>query len=370
MPSPTDMEYWPPRAEYRVFDWSQPTCEAYKLDDTESFSEPFRKSRSKLDYSYHKNPILDRQVYQDMVLSRILEAYCDEGEEFSPFAMESLSTFTPHRPFLVFMSGPMGVGKSYVLTQLHQRGIFPLEKCVKIDPDMLKCELPEMAGYLQHDSESAATKLHRESTLMSDVLFEQSLMNNRNILVDGSLRDADWYQTLFKRIRTEFPHYMLSIMYVSASSQTIKDRAHQRAVKTDRTVPERLLQESIDQVPLSLQALSPLTEYTFEITNDDGQPMTLKQWPSKDGGDGIDNHKSELSWQAFRRIWHPSSEEGAIAKEETKDGSSLPLLCQMMEKLSCPIQSVNEFQCAKTIWGKAYPSFCPRCTLFSDHQCT
>jgi hypothetical protein len=181
MSSPTDVEYWPPRAKDREFDWSQPTCDVYKFDDTHSFSEPFRKSRSKLDYSYHRNPILDRQLYQDMVLSRILGADSD-GEEFPPsFAMQSVSAVkTQHRPFLIFMSGPMGVGKSYVLSQLHQRGIFPLEKFVKIDPDMLKSELPEMAGYLQHDSELAATNLHRESTQMSDVLFEHSLMNHKN----------------------------------------------------------------------------------------------------------------------------------------------------------------------------------------------
>jgi hypothetical protein len=308
-----------------------------------------------------------------MVLSRILGADSD-GEEFPPsFAMQSVSAVkTQHRPFLIFMSGPMGVGKSYVLSQLHQRGIFPLEKFVKIDPDMLKSELPEMAGYLQHDSELAATNLHRESTQMSDVLFEHSLMNHKNILVDGSLRDSEWYQTLFKRIQKDFPHYVLCIMYVSASSTTIKDRAHKRAIKTNRTIPTHLLQESIDQVPLSVQALCQLTEYTFEITNDDGQPMTLKLWPSKNGDFHDDDciNKSELSWHAFRRIWHCSPEQWTTAQESSNNEPSQPLLCQMMEQLSCPIQGTKEFQCAKTIWGKAYPSFCPRCTLFADRQCT
>lgn len=172
-----------------------------------------------------------------MVLARILDADHEDDDEDetipqSPDVLESHG-----RPFLVFTAGSMGAGKSYVLSQLHQREVFPLHKFVKIDPNMLKSELPEMAGYFQHDSESAATKLHRESTQMSDVLFEQSLLKDRNILVDGSLRDTGWYQALFDRIRKEYPQYLLCILYVSASPQTIRNRAHERASKTDRTVP-------------------------------------------------------------------------------------------------------------------------------------
>ncbi|KAL3921547.1 MAG: hypothetical protein SGILL_002691 [Bacillariaceae sp.] len=305
------------------------------------------------------NPLLERQVYQDVVLSRVL----DTGDE-SITSSESAN----QRPFLVYTAGPMGVGKSYVLSRLHKRGIFPLEKFVKIDPDMLKSELPEMAGYLQHDSESAATKLHKESTQMSDVLFEHSLADNRNILVDGSLRDTDWYDVLFHRIRTDFPQYRLVILYVSATSETIKSRARRRAEKTGRAVPEDLLQESIDQVPKSVAALAPLTDHTFEVSNDDGAPMIVKECAPDREENGA--HSSvmteETTWETFRKVWQPK--ESSLHEEQ--DGS-LPqqLICTMMEALACPIQSKEHISHAKEIWGKAYPSFCPRCTLNSDKQC-
>jgi Zeta toxin len=372
MSTPTEIEYWPPRAEHRAFDWSQPTCDVYKYEDTRLFTERFRDGRSRLDYSYHKNPILERQLYQDTVLSRILEADSDQDND-SATALESDVALKSHkRPFLVFTAGSMGAGKSYVLSQLHQKEIFPLQKFVKIDPDMLKSELPEMAGYLQHDSESAATKLHRESTQMSDVLFEHSLMKNRNILVDGSLRDTEWYQHLFQRLRNEFPQYMLCILYISASPQTIKDRAHERAKKSDRTVPEDVLQESIEQVPRSVQILCPLTDHTFEITNDDDQPMALKEWVANDEASRDDNiDKSEKSWNYFGQIWQRPSRPQEVKEENEHEKESLQhLFCHMMEHLSCPIRSKKEFECAKSIWGKAYPSFCPRCTLSSDQQCT
>jgi hypothetical protein len=43
----------------------------------------------------------------------------------------------------------------------------------KMDPDMLKVELPDLRclAIARADRESAATKIHRESTQMADVLF-------------------------------------------------------------------------------------------------------------------------------------------------------------------------------------------------------
>ena len=128
----------------------------------------------------------------------------------------------------------MGVGKGYVLTKLHERGLFPLDDYVKIDPDMLKSELPEMAGFLQADRASAATKLHRESTQMGDVLLEHALAHHCNILVDGSLRDVNYYQQLFDRIHEQFPRYRIALLHVTADREVVRERARQRAERTGR----------------------------------------------------------------------------------------------------------------------------------------
>ena len=85
----------------------------------------------------------------------------------------------------------MGAGKSHALLTLHGAGRFPLDAFVKVDPDMLKAELPEFKGYLAEDSASAATKLHRESTQMADVLFEHALIHGRDLLVE---RDKPLYK--------------------------------------------------------------------------------------------------------------------------------------------------------------------------------
>jgi adenylylsulfate kinase-like enzyme len=365
--SPTDQEFWPPRAPDQHFDWNQPTHIAYHINDTHLHSPPFRASRSKLDYKYHKNPKLERQQYQDVVLSRVLDVDDDLGSEDNESSKSRSKESIEQRPFLVYTAGPMGVGKSYVLSQLHQRGIFPLEHFVKIDPDMLKSELPEMAGYLQHDAESAATKLHKESTQMSDVLFEHALAENRNVLVDGSLRDVDWYNQLFRRVRHEFPQYTLIIIYVSASADTIKARARKRAENSGRTVPEDLLQETIDQVPISVRALAPLTDHTYEITNDDNEEMELWEWSVGEGEDRKESFETEkTTWETFREVWQRDRAQSCENEQETQP---LHITCKMIDDLDCSEQRQKRINDAKSIWGKAYPSHCPRCTIFADTQC-
>ena len=123
-----------------------------------------------------------------------------------------------------------------------------LIRFIKIDPDMIKGELPELSGYMRSDPESAATKVHRESTMMSDVLFEHALMDSLPMLVDGSLRDVEWYRGLFRRIRNEYPKYRIAIVHVNASRDTIYQRADSRAELTGRVVPRELLDMSIEQV--------------------------------------------------------------------------------------------------------------------------
>jgi hypothetical protein len=444
---PTDPSFWPPQNPQKEFDWDTPTNVAYQIPNTALFTNTFEDARRKLDYTYHKNPTLPRQAYQDKVLARILEAETSSSSSSSSLPSSSSTTsvmsdqqdYNVHveehqltsqqpdkqqrRPFIVFSAGPMGVGKSFVLSQLHQRHLFPLSRFIKIDPDMLKSELPEIAGYLQYGPETAATKLHRESTQMADVLFEHALASNKNILVDGSLRDVAWYRILFQRLRTDFPQYVLCILYVSASSDTIKDRAHQRAISSGRVVPNDMIQSSIDQVPQSVAALTHMTDYTFEISNDDNAPMTLKLWMAPPppptiashclDGETISDDRSmtlstkEMLWEDFRQVWETDhvkyshitpaqqqqqqqQQKGVVGSEDVGDTSSIYLQPQrqhvkeeheedstipitiyshMAQAYQCPTRQQTEIQSAKKIWGKAYPNFCPRCTIWADEQC-
>lgn len=187
---------WPPKSG-APYDWETPSQEAYYDEQEHSFSGAFEAARQKLDYSYHRHPAAKRQILQDAILSQVMQS----EKESAPAAAAAADK----RPWLVFSAGPMGVGKSYALSKLHSVGYFPLDQFIKVDPDMLKSEIPEFPGYMEENPDSAATLLHGESTQMADILFYHTLDNHCNVLVDGSLRDVDWYSSLIQEtIRTNY----------------------------------------------------------------------------------------------------------------------------------------------------------------------
>ena len=245
-----------------------------------------------------------------------------------------------------------------------------------------------MSGYLAENPLTAATNVHRESTQMADVLFEHALLSNHDVLVDGSLRDVQWYQTLFQRILTEFPNYRISILYVSATKDVILNRAQSRAEKTGRAVPNDLLQASMEQVPKSVSTLAPLTHVTCEISNNDGEPIELisqesatqanKEAPA--AGDHV-----VTDWVSFANLWNedddlPPVDASSIKQEgddEKKQQESVPTtiasssLCDisMICDMSSTFHDERQHEVARAIWGASYPKMCPRCALFCDGQC-
>ena len=258
----------------------------------------------------------------------------------------------------------MGVGKSYVLSKLHSIGYFPLDRFLKIDPDMIKTEIPEFAGYLRENPETAATMLHAESTQMADILFQHALSLSLDMLVDGSLRDVEWYTYLISnQLRIHYPHYRIAILHVTAHPDTIRERARQRATLSGRAVPIELLEESIEQVPKSVQRLAPLVDATYTISNNEGEPMQLLAMDHRDGR-SVSSPPSML-WSDFAKVWQSDEDAvGSLDTQNVQEGEHL-LKCNMIDAWT----DTATHESAKAIWGGAYPNFCPRCSIACDNNC-
>ena len=302
------------------FPWADPTSTVYASAAPE-VCETFHEAREALDYSYHDRPLVARQRLQDDILLAAL------NEKATPLPGE--------RPWIVFTAGAMGVGKSHALLSLHAEGIFPLDSFQNVDPDKLKGELPEFAGYLLYDRPSAATKLHRESSLMAEVLFEHSLRQGRNILVDGSLRDSRWYARLFRRIKKQFPEFRLAILHVAAPADVVLRRVAERAAASPngRAVPTALVEESLRQVPASVRRLAPLVDFVGRVSNDD---------------DGLKLVSGGATWGEFARVW------GRELSSEAPHASCDNLSCDRLRERSL-------LRGAMRLWGRPYGATCARC---------
>lgn len=353
-------ECWPPR-NGRPYNWKLSTQDAYHGEGS-SFTEPFGQACRRLDYSYHRHPTTKRQVLQDAILHRVVEDHNHKNND-------DVAHIQPptRRPWLVLSAGPMGVGKSYALAKLFTAGYFSLDQFLKIYPDMIKAEIPEFSGYLRDNKETAATMLHGESSQMADILFQHALSTSLDMLVDGSLRNVDWYSDLItNQVRRQHPKYRIAILHVTANPQTIRERARLRARVSGRVVPTELLEESIRQVPISVRRLAALVDVTVTISNNEDEPIQLVATEFR--GDNTTRVCSTLSWSDFAKLWQDNGEE--LVRDAPWTREKYQAQKDVADLVHCHMQQAwtdtTTQRTANAIWGAAYPNFCPRCTITCD----
>ena len=246
------------------------------------FYGPFKHIRETLDYSYHSNYTFERQHFQDKIIEEFLKAAIVQDKNGEVCT-------TPTEPWAVFTAGAMGAGKSYTMKKLVQKGRFPLMAFVNVDPDEIRRCLPEFHLYVSLSPELAGELTRKESGYVAEILTLAGLEAGKNVLIDGSLRDYQWYQEYFARLRRDFPVLRLAIIHVSAPRHAVFQRASvsvllgrlcytlffvrnliclkDRAMKTGRIVPWEVLVESLEQVPKSVKILTPYVDYQVELHN-------------------------------------------------------------------------------------------------------
>ena len=225
-----------------------------------NFYGKFSHIRETLDYHYHSNYTFERQKLQDAIVDDMLDTAIF-------FDVDGKIGSVPTEPWIVFTAGPMGAGKSYVMNVLLDRGLFPLKAFVTVDPDEIRHLLPEYHMYIDENPEIAGEMTRKEAGLISEILTLAALQAGKNVLLDGSLRDSEWYKGYFSRLREEFPGVRQAILHVTAPREAVFQRAADRAIATGRWVPTRVLEAALEQVPRSVEMLAPLVDYYAELNN-------------------------------------------------------------------------------------------------------
>ena len=65
---------------------------------------------------------------------------------------------------------------------------------------------------------------------IAEILTLAALQAGKNVLVDGSLRDAEWYKIYFQRLRQDFPSVRQAIIHVTAPRDAVFQRAAVRSI--------------------------------------------------------------------------------------------------------------------------------------------
>ena len=278
-----DRATWPARS----FNASQSTEDNYKHSNQDTAKlNPFHPRKDKgdealilnvgrfadirktLDYSYHSVYTLERQAFQDDLIQSILDqhehtaaqvlrgeptdthstctsvelAYKDTTTDQSSAASGNDNTRNTTKPsisdadrqtstlsraktnntpqWIVFTAGVMGAGKIRINHHIIVQG--------KIGLAMQ----PEFHVYVQgpdpRHSELAGERTRKEANLLTEVLTKAALGQGRSVVVDGTLRDATWYQTYFAQLRKDYPGVAIAILHITAPPQAVYQRAEVR----------------------------------------------------------------------------------------------------------------------------------------------
>jgi hypothetical protein len=215
----------------------------------------------------HMHIIIRRQALQDKLITELL------SENWAPSSASGSTA-----PWIVFTCGAMGAGKSHVVGWMQKNRHFPLPSLVRIDADIFRHRLPEWRRYATYCPASAGLLTHLESGYCVEILQEAALRAQRNIWVDGSLRNITWYVSVFEDLRKRHPHYRIALFIVEASKEIVQARASSRAAKTQRFIPEKDILHSLASIPRAAAELSPKVDLFVRILNEEcnGTPKLLE----------------------------------------------------------------------------------------------
>ena len=254
------------KAEPVLYNWSISTRDNYQCPPASpergQYTVPFAAYRAAVDAEYHGYYTLARQGVQDELIQHVVDMTQSMGHA---------------RPWVTFTAGAMGAGKSRTMTWLSDNGIFPLSEIVQIDPDLFKTALPEWDEYVSKEPMSAGFHTRQESGLLCEIAQEAAMRLNKHLWVDGSLRDSEWYTSVFEGIRQRYPAYRIAIIHVVADDDIVYERARKRAAATGRHVPESEILDSLRRVPAAVEKLSPLADFVATIDNSTETPG-LRKW--------------------------------------------------------------------------------------------
>lgn len=345
------------RRRTRTFSVLLSTAENHRADKLEFFGA-YSHIRETLDYEYHVPYTRERQSLQDAIVTDMLSTAVIKDKN------GDVGT-TPTEPWIVFTAGAMGAGKSYTMNKLVHMGHFPLLAFVSVDPDEIRRHLPEFHLYVEQSPELAGELTRREAGYIAEILTLAGLLAGKNVLVDGSLRDAEWYKQYFARLRHDFPILRIAIIHVTAPRDAVFQRSavrtsvpesymfvsnvgvftmltltylllactQERAMITGRVVPRETLIQALEQVPKSVEVLAPLADYYCALNNAPNAP-------------DIELMTEGETWESFTKQWiqtcawvppHRSkssldlTEKLAAAEQKKlsmKSSSSLPCISQ------------------------------------------
>ena len=243
-----------------------------RFNSTMTYKSPYQSIRDTLDYAYHSKPSEHRIQCEDkFITTHLTKPYTCRPE-----------------PQLLFTAGAMGAGKSHFLSTLPY-------KYVLIDPDEIASSMPPFESSdisfrpAEQVEEVEGTRARHEARLITEILLQAAMQRRADVVLDGSLRSYQWYLQNIPQLRHKHPDYRVDLVHIHCPLPEVLKRAHKRALKTGRQVPNTLIERSWKDSRRAISVLGrkKLVDRVHMIDSSGSSPVRIydsnkdPDWPSR-----------------------------------------------------------------------------------------
>lgn len=176
---------------------------------------------------------------------------------------------------IVTMGGPAS-GKGSVLGAL----IGNHKDFVLSDPDACKEQLPEYQRAVQYGEHEgmpvsavdAAAMAHEESSDLADAIREKAVAERKNVVVDGTGKNAEKFMARIKDLQKAGYHVKLVLPH--APMKTASSRAQSRATGTGRYVPDEIVEQAHHLIPGNFEKIARVVD-DFHLFDNSDKPRVV-----------------------------------------------------------------------------------------------
>lgn len=144
------------------------------------------------------------------------------------------------KPLCILMGGGSASGKgtfrnTMILPKLKSMGL----RMGIADPDDIKEQIPEYEYFKEQNIQTAAARVHRESSDINQEAINALIENRKNFMWDGTMSDARLYNPVIEHLKKA--GYRTYIIGTDVSIELALQRSHERAKITGRDVPDYIV---------------------------------------------------------------------------------------------------------------------------------
>lgn len=178
-----------------------------------------------------------------------------------------------YKPVVVLMGGGSASGKSTIKKNIVDYNLSNADiKAANVDSDEIKESLPEYDKYKEENANTAAMRVHEESSDIGALALDSLISKKKNFIFDGTMKSAEKYDKLVDRLKTA--GYEVQVVIADVPLEVALSRSDSRAKHTGRMVPHEIIEASHQGVPKTLSKIKSKVD-SFSVWDNTGEEPEL-----------------------------------------------------------------------------------------------